>query len=319
MNIHSSARTSVRGRELLVQRVRLDGWSVPEAAEASGVSPRTVYKWLRRFDEEGPAGLGDRSSRPQRSPTSVPRNWQELVLQLRRSRMTGAQIAKRLKLPRSTVARVLKRHGLERLKFLDPPEPVRRYEKKHPGELIHLDVKKLGRFRGVGHRITGHHANLHRSLGAGWEFVHVCIDDYSRLAYVEILDDEKGPTTVGFLKRALAWFAEHGVKVQRVMTDNGTNYRSHVFRDALVRLQARPLPDQALHPSHQRKGRALHPDHAPGMGVRQALPDLRPAPGCPCSLAPKVQSAAPPRRNRRRCTHHSASGGRVNNLLGMHS
>jgi transposase InsO family protein len=237
MNIHSSARTSVRGRELLVQRVRLEGWSVPEAAEASGVSPRTVYKWLRRFDEEGPAGLGDRSSKPRRSPTSVPRNWQELVLKLRRSRMTGALIAKRLRLPRSTVARVLKRHGLERLKFLDPPEPVRRYEKQRPGELIHLDVKKLGRFKGIGHRITGHHANVHRTRGAGWEFVYVCIDDYSRLAYVEILDDEKGPTTVGFLKRALAWFAEHGVKVQRVMTDNGTNYRSHVFRDALVRLR----------------------------------------------------------------------------------
>jgi transposase InsO family protein len=237
MNIHSSARTSVRGRELLVQRVRLDGWSVSEAAEAAGVTPRTVYKWLRRFDEEGPAGLGDRSSKPRRSPTSVPRTWQELVLELRRSRMTGAQIAKRLRLPRSTVARVLKRHGLERLKFLDPPEPVRRYEKQRPGELIHLDVKKLGRFQGIGHRITGHHANVHRTRGAGWDFVHVCIDDYSRLAYVEILDDEKGQTTVGFLRRALAWFAEHGVKAQRVMTDNGTNYRSHAFRDALVRLR----------------------------------------------------------------------------------
>ncbi len=237
MNIHSSARTSVRGRELLVQRVTLDDWSVGEAAEAAGVSPRTVYKWLGRFKSEGLAGLRDRSSRPLNSPTSVPSRWQEMVVLLRRSRMTAAQIARRLRLPRSTVARVLKRHGLERLKLLDPPEPARRYEKQRPGELLHLDVKKLGRFKGFGHRITGHHANHHRSYGAGWEFVHVCIDDYSRLAYVEILEDEKGPTTVGFLKRALAWFAEHGVKVQRVMTDNGTNYRSHVFRDALVRLR----------------------------------------------------------------------------------
>lgn len=150
--------------------------------------------------------------------------------------MTGALIAKRLKLPRSTVARVLKRHGLERLKFLEPPVPARRYEKRRPGELLHLDVKKLGRFRQVGHRITGHYAGMHRSLKVGWEFVHVCIDDFSRLAYVEILEDEKGPTTVGFLKRALAWFAAHGVRAQRVMTDNGTNYRSHVFRNALVRL-----------------------------------------------------------------------------------
>lgn len=207
------------------------------AAEAAGVSPRTVYKWLGRFEQEGLAGLGDRSSRPQRSPTSVPRGWQELILTLRRSRMTGAEIAKRLKLPRSTVARVLKRHGLERLKLLDPPVPVLRYEKQRPGELIHLDVKKLGRFKGVGHRITGFHADVHRSRGSGWEFVHVCIDDYSRLAYVEILEDEKGPTTVGFLTRALAWLAEHGVKVERVMTDNGTNYRSNVFKAALVRLR----------------------------------------------------------------------------------
>ncbi len=207
------------------------------AAEAAGVSPRTVYKWLSRFEDEGLAGLGDRSSRPRRSPTSVPRSWQELVLTLRQSRMTGALIAKSLRLPRSTVARVLKRHGLERLKLLDPPVPVVRYEKQRPGELIHLDVKKLGRFQGIGHRITGLHANVHRSRGSGWEFVHVCIDDFSRLAYVEILEDEKGPTTVGFLKRALAWLAGHGVKVQRVMTDNGTNYRSNVFKAALARLR----------------------------------------------------------------------------------
>jgi transposase InsO family protein len=210
---------------------------VRAAAEAARISPRTVYKWLDRFDDEGLAGLGDRSSRPRRSPASVPRSWQELILTLRRSRMTGALIAKRLRLPRSTVARVLKRHGLERLKLLDPPVPVLRYEKLRPGELIHLDVKKLGRFQGVGHRITGYHANVHRSRGSGWEFVHVCIDDYSRLAYVEILEDEKGPTTVSFLKRALAWLAEHGVKVQRVMTDNGTNYRSNVFKAALARLR----------------------------------------------------------------------------------
>ena len=206
------------------------------AAEAAGVSARTVYKWLGRFDDEGLAGLCDRSSRPRRSPATVPCGWQELILTLRRSRMTGALIAKRLRLPRSTVARVLKRHGLERLKLLDPPVPVVRYEKQRPGELIHLDVKKLGRFQGVGHRITGWHAKLHRSQGIGWEFVHVCIDDYSRLAYVEILEDEKGPTTVGFLRRALDWLKGHGVRVERVMTDNGTNYRSLAFRHALARL-----------------------------------------------------------------------------------
>lgn len=234
MNIHSSARTSVRGRELLVRRVTQDAWSPADAAEAAGVSTRTVYKWLARFEAEGPAGLVDRSSRPKRSPTQVPRGWQELVLELRRARMTGAQIAKRLRLPRSTVARVLKRHGLERLRFLDPPTPVRRYEKSRPGEMVHLDVKKLGRFRVTGHRVTG--VRNHAGRGLGWEFVHVCVDDFTRLTYVEILEDEKGPTTAGFLKRAIAWLSDLGVRVERVMSDNGTNYRSNVFKAALARM-----------------------------------------------------------------------------------
>jgi transposase InsO family protein len=213
-----------------------EGWSVGDAAEAAGISVRTVYKWLARFKDEGAAGLVDRSSRPRRSPTLVPRSWQELVLELRRTRMTGAHIAKRLKLPRSTVARVLKRHGLERLKYLEPPVPVRRYEKQRPGEMIHLDVKKLGRFKKIGHRITGWHENRGRTAGVGWEFVHICIDDFTRLAFVEVLADETGPTTVGFLRRALAWFAAHGVAVERVMTDNGTNYRSNAFKIAMAQL-----------------------------------------------------------------------------------
>lgn len=237
MNIHSCARTSVRGRALLVRRVTEEGWTVGEAAEAAGISARTVYKWLARFEDEGAAGLGDRSSRPKRSPTQVPRGWQELVLELRRSRMTGAQIAKRLKIPRSTVARVLKRHGLARLKFLDPPTPIRRYEKQRPGELIHLDVKKLGRFRAPGHRVTGVRNDL--SAGCGWEFVHVCIDDFTRLAYVEILPDEKGLTCVAFLKRAVAWFAAHGVRVRRVMTDNGSGYIAKDFGAAVAAIRAK--------------------------------------------------------------------------------
>jgi transposase InsO family protein len=217
--------------------VTQEGWTVADAAEAAGISLRTVYKWLARFEDEGGAGLVDRSSRPKRSPTQVPRGWQELVLELRRARMTGAQIAKRLKLPRSTVARILKRHGLERLKYLEPPIPIRRYEKSRPGEMVHLDVKKLGRFRVTGHRVTG--VRNHAGRGLGWEFVHVCVDDFTRLAYVEVLENETGPTTVGFLKRAVAWFRGHGVRVERVMTDNGTNYRSNVFRAALARMRMR--------------------------------------------------------------------------------
>jgi transposase InsO family protein len=241
MNVHSSARITRAGRALLVQRVTQEQWSVAEAAEAAGVSPRTVYKWLARFEAEGAEGLLDRSSRPKRSPTAVPPGWQETILQLRRHRMTGAAIALRLKIPKATVARVLKRHGLERLKKLDPPVPVRRYEKTKPGELVHLDVKKLGRVKGIGHRITGHHAGVHRNRGIGWEFVHVCVDDYTRLAYVEVLENEKGVTTAAFLHRATAWLAEHGVTVERVMTDNGSGYLSKTFRAAVAEIRARHL------------------------------------------------------------------------------
>jgi transposase InsO family protein len=241
MNIHSCARTSVRGRELLVSRVTQEGWTVGEAAEAAGVSPRTVYKWLKRFEAEGLPGLLDRSSRPKRSPTAVSPGWQDLIVQLRRHRMTGAAIAARLKIPKATVARVLKRHGLERLKKLDPPVPVRRYERSRPGELVHLDVKKLGRVKGLGHRVTGHHAGVHRNRGIGWEFVHVCVDDYTRLAYVEVLADEKGVTAVAFLRRAVAWFAERGVTVERVMTDNGSGYVSKDFRAAVAEIRARHI------------------------------------------------------------------------------
>ena len=239
MNIHSSARISPAGRALLVERVTIEGWSVAEAADAAGVSTRTVYKWLGRFDEEGPAGLRDRSSRPRRSPTQVSAGWQALVVRLRRLRMTGALIARQLGVPRSTVARILKRHGLARLKYLEPPTPVRRYERKRPGDLIHLDVKKLGRFSKTGHRITG--IRTHDGNGMGWEFVHVCIDDFTRLAYVEVLGDEKGVTAAAFLRRAAAWFAEQGVKVKRVMTDNGSAYVARDFAVAVAAIRARHL------------------------------------------------------------------------------
>ncbi len=212
---------------------------MPEAAAAAGVSCRTAYKWLARFEEGGLEALRDRSSRPKRSPTAVPCGWQHLVLQLRRARMTAEAIGARLGMPKATVARILKRHGLERLKYLDPPLPVQRYEKTYPGELVHLDIKKLGRIGRVGHRIHGDRTT--RVRGIGWEFVHVCIDDYTRLAYVEVLEDEKAVTATAFLRRAVAWFAEHGVKVCRVMTDNGSCFVSTLFAATLARLRLRHL------------------------------------------------------------------------------
>jgi transposase InsO family protein len=235
MNIHSGARTCPASRALLVRRVREEGWKAAEAAEAAGVSERVVYKWLKRYREEGLEGLRDRSSRPHRSPNRTCPQRSELVVSLRRSRMTGRQIAKRLKMAQRTVSRLLKSAGLGRLKMLEPPEPPNRYERKRPGEMLHVDIKKLGRFRRPGHRVTGDRHRQKSTAGEGWEYVHVCIDDASRLAYVEVLPNEKGATCAAFFRRAVAWYQARGIRVERVMSDNGSGYRSHAFRD--VRLE----------------------------------------------------------------------------------
>ena len=237
MDIHKNARSCPASREVLVRRVLRQGWSVAEAAEAAGLSARTAYKWLQRYKAEGLGGLGDRSSRPRRSPGRTPRARRRRVVDLRRQRMSGAEIAARLDLAPATVARILRSKGLSRLKALEPTEPPRRYEKQHPGELLHLDIKKLGRIRGVGHRITGDKSR--RSRGIGWDFVHVAIDDASRLAYVEILPDERQDTAVGFLVRAVAWYASHGIEIQRILTDNGACYRSKLFAKTCCRLGPR--------------------------------------------------------------------------------
>jgi transposase InsO family protein len=229
MNIHSNARTCPNSRATIVAHVRAGAWCADQAF-AMGVSTRTGFKWSRRYRENGPAGLLDRSSRPRRIPNLTSPERTELVLQLRRCRLTALEVARKLRMPRSTVAAILKRAGLSRLRDLDAPEPVQRYERKSPGDLVHLDVKKLGRIRGVvGHRITGNRRV--RSRGAGWEAVHVAIDDYSRLAYVEVLANEEAPTTVGFLRRALIFFRRHGIRVKRVLTDNAKTYLSHLFAE----------------------------------------------------------------------------------------
>jgi transposase InsO family protein len=229
MNVHSLARSLPVSRALLVDRVRKQGWKVGAAAAAAGISARTAYKWLARHWAEGAAGLRDRSSRPRRSPTRLPADREALVVELRRSRLTAKQIAGRLRLTRPTVSRVLVRHGLSRLSLLEPPKPANRYQWPNPGDLVHLDTKKLGRFQGIGHRITGRYVGFNQVRGLGWEFAHVCVDDASRLSYVELLDDEKGDTAAGFLERALRWFREHGIRVKRVMTDNGSCYVSGAF------------------------------------------------------------------------------------------
>jgi transposase len=227
MNIHQHARTTPRSREALVQRVARGAESGRDVAEALGVSERTVRKWVQRYRTEGRAGLQDRSCRPRRQPTATARELVAWVLRLRRQRWTGAQIARALRLSRATVARVLRRHGLQRLRALEPAAPVQRYEYRRPGGLVHLDIKKLGRIGRVGHRITGDRRGQVR--GIGWEYVHVAVDDATRLAYVEVLPDEQGVTVTAFLWRALAWYRRLGIRVRRILTDNGSGYRAHVF------------------------------------------------------------------------------------------
>jgi transposase InsO family protein len=227
MNLHPNAKTTPAGRWLLVQRIRKERWMAAEAAEAAGVSVRTAYKWLARYRDEGRAGLGDRRSRPRRIPRRTPDRVVRRVEKLRRRRMTSTEIASRTSLPLSTVSLLLRRLGLHRLSRLEPEQPVRRYERETPGELLHLDTKKLARIRRVGHRIHGDRSK--RVYGAGWEFAHVCIDDCTRLAYVEVLPDERATTTTAFLRRALAWYRARGIEVQRVMTDNAPGYYAKRF------------------------------------------------------------------------------------------
>jgi transposase InsO family protein len=251
MKLHGNARTCPKSRRLLVDRLEGD-WSLTEAAEAAGVSERTAAKWLARWRAEGEEGLLDRSSAPKLVPSRLPADRLKAIEALRRLRMTAAEIAEILGMALSTVSRWLRRIGLSRL---TPPEPPNRYERKRPGELIHVDIKKLGRILTAGHRVTGSKASQKRTLregkrvgAAGWEFVHVCVDDATRLAYVEVLADERGETAAGFLRRAVKWFASMGIGVERVMSDNGSCYRSHAHASACRELGLRHLFTQPYRP-----------------------------------------------------------------------
>ena len=240
MSTHKNARTTPHGRAVMVRRIEQEGWTAAAVAQAFAVSERTVRKWLARYRAEGVAGLQDRSSRAREVANRLAEGWVGMVLRLRRAyRLTAAEIASRLQLARSTVAGHLEAAGLGRLARLEPAVPVRRYQRQHPGELVYLDVKKLARFERIGHRITGNRRNA--SDGAGWEFVHVAVDDASRLAYVEVLTDERRRSCTGFLVRALRWFKDRGIRVERIMSDNGAGYVSRLFRKACRLLRLRHL------------------------------------------------------------------------------
>jgi transposase InsO family protein len=235
MNLHKNARTTPASRAELVRRVLEGGQPVKVVAAAFGVDVKTVYKWVERFEAHGPKGLEDRSSRPARLRDPTPAATVERIIALRRERRTGEQIAREVGVSASTVSRVLREAKLSRAKDLEPAAPVIRYERENAGELIHIDIKKLGRFEAEGHRVTKDR-QAGRSRGAGWEFVHVCIDDASRIAFSQILPDEKKESAVAFLWAAAAYLASLGVTVQRVMTDNGSCYRSKAFRKACADL-----------------------------------------------------------------------------------
>jgi transposase InsO family protein len=257
MKLHGNARTCPNSRRLLVERVLEQGWSVMAAAEAAGVTDRTVYRWLVRWRQQGEAGLLDRSSRPRRSPSQLSTHRVELIRSLRKLRMTAAQIAEVLGLALSTVSLWLKRIGLGRRSRLDPPEPPNRYERRRPGELVHVDIKQLGRIseRGAGHRMVGHKKSrvAHRDHGPSrgatrFEYVHVMIDDHSRLAYAEVLPTMRTDCAVAFLQRAVAWFAERGVVIRTVMSDNGSAYVAYAYRQALTELRLRHLRTRPYRP-----------------------------------------------------------------------
>src|SRR5450759_1922043 len=258
MKLHANARLSVKGRELLIDRMLTQGWSLAQAAEAAGVSDRTACKWAARFRSEGEHGLLDRSSAPKSSPARTPDQRVQVIAALRRLRMTGAEIAECLGMAVTTVSGILTRIGMGKLGRLGL-EPVVRYERDRPGELIHIDVKKLGRIHaGAGHRINSRQRqrNLTRRDAAGvdrrrigWEFVHIAIDDCTRLAYAEVLDDEKATSAIAFLRHAVAFFERHGMQVEQLLTDNGSAYRSAVHAIAcrtmgIAHLRTRPYRPQ---------------------------------------------------------------------------
>jgi transposase InsO family protein len=264
MKLHGNAALSWHGRRSLAQRVAVDGWTLTAAAEAAGVSVRCARKWVCRYRLEGELGLYDRSSAPRRVANRTAPDRVEAIAKLRRLRFTAAEIAETLGMALSTVSGILTRSGMGRLGRLGLEQPVR-YERSRPGELVHVDIKKLGRIRGgAGKRVRGgthQHYNPRRTdrdgivrKTVGWEYVHVCVDDYSRLAYAEVLPDQSAATIVGFLRRAVAFYQRHGITVERLLTDNGGGYRSVLHALACRALGIRHLRTRPYRP--QTNGKA---------------------------------------------------------------
>jgi transposase InsO family protein/transposase len=254
MKLHANAALSLNNRRRLVRRVVEEDWSLTKTAEAAEVSEPTARKWVARYLAEGEAGLIDRPSAAHRVHNRTPEDRIEAICALRRLRFTGAELAEIFAMPETTVSGILTKVGLGRLGRLGL-EAARRYERSRPGELVHIDVKKLGRIDQAGHRVLGRGPGRHAGKGRhGWEFVHVCVDDATRLAYAEVLADERATTAAGFLRRAIGFFRRHGVSVERVLTDNGNAYRSAVHAIACRALGIRHLRTRPYRP--QTNGKA---------------------------------------------------------------
>ncbi len=248
MKLHANAPFGPKGRLTMVTRVIDEAWSVADAAEAAGVSQRTCWKWLARYRAEGEAGLVDRPSSPALIPHKTPEERVQAIVALRRLRMTGAELAEVFEMPLSTTSAVLRRAGLGKRSRLEPLEPPNRYERSAPGELVHIDVKKLARFHRPGHKLLGRGPGRYDERGVGYDYVHVCVDDYSRLAYAEVLPNERATTAIAFLRRARSWFERHGVSIQAVMTDNGAAYRSRTHALACIALSLKHLRTRPRRP-----------------------------------------------------------------------
>lgn len=228
MNMHKNARLTPIGRERMIEDM-LRRQTPAVAARKAGVCPRTAKKWLARYQCEGFDGLQDRSSRPHKLYNPTCTDKVARVIHLRRRKLTGTHIAKIVGVSAATVSRVLKRAGLSRMKDLEPKRPENRYEYPNPGDMIHIDIKRFGRFTRTGHRITGDRRGQSNTRGVGWEYLHVCVDDHSRLAFTALFPNERAVSAIRFLKDAVAWYAKLGIKIRRVMTDNGSCYKSHAF------------------------------------------------------------------------------------------
>lgn len=248
MHLHPNSKTTPRSRAVIVRRVLKQGQAIQQVARSFGISRVTVSKWILRWREEGPSGLLDRRSAPHRIPHKTAQTLERRIERLRRRRWVAWQIARAVKMAVSTVSAVLSRLGLGRLSALEPASaPPVRYERQRPGELLHIDIKKLGRIQGIGHRITGKGGH-HRAAGVGWDFVHVCVDDHTRLSYVEILPDESKESCTAFLLRAVKAFRRRRIDVQRVMTDNGSGYRSRLWREACEAIDVKHLTTRPYTP-----------------------------------------------------------------------